>query len=804
MLMLTLLPILAQAQGCDLAREVGTRFDFRALAGSTDGQVNGFDRNWTFWSDRNPRRQTVSIPHDAMQTEERSDTLSDGRHNGFFPGGMYHYEKQIDVPAEWLTKHVTIQFDGVYQKSTVSINGKKAGGMVYGYLPFTVCADGLLKEGQNVIRVDVDNSQVANSRWYSGAGIYRPVTLRVQEADYIEEVKITTRSISPAIVNVSTRHHGGSQVKVSLLWKDETVATGLGTNVNLNVKNAHLWSAEEPNLYQVKVELLKGGEVRDTEVKNFGIRQLTWSTEGLLVNGKQTLLRGGCLHHDNGILGAREYDDAVVRKLSILKQYGFNAIRSSHNPCSEAVLKACDSLGIYIMDELWDMWYMKKTPYDYANDWNQHHEADMEAMVRKDYSHPSVIMYSIGNEVKEPAEPCGNEVARQLVDRLHQLDPSRPVTAGINLTIVYMQSMGISLGGQLQNAQQQVSSEAYNQMAEMMGSRMMLATLKPEVDSITTPALDALDIAGYNYASPRYELEEKLHPSRIVVGSETYHYQLAENWALVEKLPYLVGDFMWTAWDYIGEVSLGAFYNTEESPTFRQQYPSLLAGCGAIDLIGHPTGEVYRAKAVWQKDGKPYMAVRPVSRKTLIKAMWRKTNSIPSWSWQDEEGTMATVEVFTSAPSVKLYLNDKLIAEKPVEDYLVTFELPYEPGELKAVTDKGECILTSAKGKTGIKAEAERTDYQAGDLIYLNIDLCGANGVIASNADRQLTVQVKGAELLGFGSANPRTEERFHTGRYSTYYGQSQAILRADQPGKVVVTISGNGLKMVKKEVVVK
>ena len=785
MLMMALLPMLAQAQ------------------------LNGFDRNWSFWSDRNPQRKTVSIPHDAMQAEERQDTLSDGRHNGFFPGGMYHYEKQIDVPAEWLAKHVTIQFDGVYQKSTVSINGKKAGGMVYGYLPFSVCADGLLKEGQNVIRVDVDNSQVANSRWYSGAGIYRPVTLRVQEADYIKEVKITTRSISPAIVNVSTAHHGGNQVKVSLLWKGETVATGQGTNVNLNVKNARLWSADEPNLYQVKVELLKDGEVRDAEVKNFGIRQLTWSTEGLLVNGKQTLLRGGCLHHDNGILGAREYDDAAVRRLSILKQYGFNAIRSAHNPCSEAVLKACDSLGIYIMDELWDMWYLKKTPYDYAQYWEQHHEADIEAMVRKDYSHPSVIMYSIGNENGEPFEERGNEAARQMVSRLHQLDPSRPVTAGINLTLIYMKTLGMSFGqstngSSLPTEQKEISSETYNQMAEMMGQRMVLATLKPEVDSISTPVLDALDIAGYNYASPRYEQEARLHPSRIIVGSETYHYQLAENWALVEKLPYVVGDFMWTAWDYIGEVSIGAWYNTDEGPSMRQKYPSLLAGCGAFDLIGNPTGEALRAKAIWQKDGKPHMAVRPVSSKTLLKAMWRGTNSIPSWSWQGEEGTMATVEVFTSAPNVKLYLNDKLIAEKPVENYLATFELPYESGELKAVTDKGECILTSAKGKTGIKADTEFTDYHTGDLIYLNIDLCGTNGAIASNADRQLTVQVKGAELLGYGSATPRTEERFHTGHYSTYYGQSQAILRADQPGKVIVTISGKGLKTAKKEIVVK
>jgi len=774
-----------------------------------NAQANGFDSDWIFWSEKNPQKVTVSIPHDAMQTEERSDTLKGGRHNGFFPGGVYHYEKQLQVPREWLSKHVTIHFEGVYQQSTVSINGKKAGGMVYGYLPFDVCADGLLREGVNTIRVDVDNSQVANSRWYTGAGIYRPVRLQVQETQYIKEVRAQTRDVSDerAIVNVVTQKHGGENVRVSLLWKGETVATGLGTNVNLTVKNAHLWSDVEPNLYQVKVELLKDGETIDQEVKNFGIRTLQWTdTEGLLVNGKPTLLRGGCLHHDNGILGAREYRDAVYRKLKMMKEeYGFNAIRSSHNPCSETMLEVCDELGIYVMDELWDMWYFKKTPYDYAHLWEQYHEHDIEAMVRKDYSHPSVIMYSIGNEVTEPAEERGVETARRLVESLHRMDPSRPVTAGINLTLLYLKSMGINMtGGGGNPQQQQMSSEEYNKMVNSAGPRMMQATLRPQVDSLTTPVLDCLDIAGYNYASPRYEIEGQAHPSRIVVGSETYYWQLADCWEQVERLPWLIGDFMWTAWDYIGEVSVGAWYNTTESPSaYTQQYPCLLGGVGAIDLIGHPTGEALRTKAIWQRDGKPYMAVRPVSKLPLIKSAWRATNSIPSWSWQGEEGTPATVEVFTSAPSVKLFLNDRMIGEKSTDKCVATFELRYKPGTLRAVTDNGECILRSAKGKLQISAQAERSDYKPSDLIYLNIDLTDKDGHIESNADQKLQVQVEDAELLAFGSANPRTVDRFHTGRYTTYYGRSQAILRAEKPGKVTVTIKGKGLKTLKKVITV-
>ena len=767
-------------------------------------QIAGFDKNWKFWSDKNTTKQTVSIPHDAMQTEERSDTLADGRHNGFFSGGIYHYEKIINVPTEWLQRHVTLNFEGVYQKSAVLINGKKAGGMIYGYTPFTVCADGLLHEGENTIRVDVDNLNAANSRWYSGAGIYRPVHLCVQEQIYIEDVRISTHSISPAIVNVTTKTNGG-KIKTTILWKGETVDSAEGTNVNITVPHAKLWSAEEPNLYQAKVELIKDGKVIETRTKNFGIRQITWSANGLLVNGKQTLLKGGCLHHDNGILGACEYDDAAYRKIAIMKSYGFNAIRSSHNPCSEAMLKTCDELGMYVMDELWDMWYLKKTPYDYAAYWEANHEKDIEAMVRKDFSHPSVIMYSIGNEVKEPADVKGIETAQRLIDKLHLLDPSRPVTAGINLTLMFMHKMGISWS-QFSNSgkNEEMSSEQYNKMVTMLGDRMMKAVLRPDVDSITSPVLDMLDISGYNYGSYRYEADGTEHPGRVVVGAETYPYQLSQNWAQVERQPYLVGDFMWTAWDYIGEVSLGAWYNSDENPDFTQKYPCLLAGAGAIDLIGNPTGEVLRAKAIWSKDDKPYLAVRPVSRKPLIKAAWRGTNSIPSWSWKGMEGVETQVEVFTTAPQAKLYLNNRLIGEKPVDNNVATFDVAYEPGTLKAVTidssgNEHEAILTSANGKTRITANTEKATYHTGDLIYLNIDLTDANGIVESNADTQLSVKVDGAELLGFGSANPRTTERFNTGRYTTYYGRAQAVLRAETSGSISLSISGKGIKPLHK-----
>lgn len=782
---------------------------------NVSAQVKDFCKDWTFWSNSHPEKQIVNIPHDAMQTEDRQADMEGGHHSGYFPGGVYHYEKTLEVSSDMLKKHVTLRFEGVYQKSSVSVNGQQVGGMVYGYNPFTVCLDGNIQKGRNTIRVDVDNSQTPNSRWYTGAGIYRPVHLIVQEQTHIEDVRITTKSISPAIVHIDVPNNGG-EVLTTILHDGRIVASAKGSEADIAIPNAKLWSAEHPNLYQVKVDLHQKGKVIETQTHDFGIRQMAWSNSGLTVNGEQVLLRGGCLHHDNGILGACEYDDAAERKVRIMKEYGYNAIRSAHNPCSEALLRACDKLGMYVMDELWDIWYDHKNPFDYASDFRNHYANDIETLVKRDYNHPSVIMYSIANEPTEPAKQEGVDMAKDIVARLHTLDVTRPVTAGINMAIVYMNTLGISLtGAAAKQGEQKMTSEQYNAMMTNAGERLMMAVLKPEVDSVTSPVFDALDIAGYNYGNRRYEADAKDHPNRIVVGTETYTYSLSENWAQVERLPYLVGDFMWTAWDYLGESGVGAWYYSDEPPSTNKAYPWLLAGAGAIDLLGHPTGEALRAKAVWLKDNKPYIGVRPIHQEQLIKASWRGTNSIPSWSWHGCEGMTTQVEVFTSATKAQLYVNDRLIGEQDVKNHVATFDVTYEPGTLKAVTIDAdgkahEAVLTSAKGKTYITANTEKRTYHPGDLIYLNIDLTDADGIVESNADTKLSIEVKGATLLGFGSAQPRTTERFNTGCYTTYYGHAQAILRADKPEKATgrrpkvgneafVTVSGKDLKTIKK-----
>ena len=771
----------------------------------TDEELNS---DWAFWMEHDTARVMVNLPHDAQQCTGRDANVPGGNATGYMVGAVYHYQKTFQADASLLQKHVTFQFEGVYRNATVLINGQKAGGAAYGYIPFEVVADGLLHEGENTLEVIADNSKLPNSRWYSGGGIYRPVHMLVQEKDaFIEDVKVLTTSISPAKVRLQTAHQGG-EVSAVLLLNGKEVARAEGDDVEITVDNAQLWTAETPTLYQALVQLKKDGKVVEERTEDFGIRQLSWNAQqGFLVNGVPTLLRGGCVHHDNGVLGACEYDDAAMRRIAKLKEFGFNAIRSSHNPCSEAVLRACDKLGMYVMDELWDMWYTTKTAQDYSLQWRDNWEYDVQAFVKKDYNHPSVVMYSIGNEVGEPHNQEGYDTEQKIVDLLHQLDNSRPTTAGLNLMIMMMASMDMNIfDQQAQNAAapQQVTSEQYNAMLTAQGSQMMQAVLAPQVDAVADPACKILDIAGYNYGQLRYDLDAQKNPDRMLVGSETMPYDIVDNWAKVERYPQLVGDFMWTAWDYLGECGIGSWYYSEtDMPSFSKPFPWVLAGAGAFDLVGNPNSEAYWARVTWVKDDKPYITVNPILPGKLIKSMWRGTYAIPSWSWMGEEGKTTQVEVYTSAPKVQLFLNGEQVGEKATEKGRAIFDVVYQPGTLKAVSisadgKQQEAELTSATGEVRIAAHAEKDSYQVGELIFVDVNLEGENGVVVSNQDQQLFVAAEGAKLLGYGSAKPMTEERFITGIYTTHEGQSLAVLKAEKAGTVKVTVKStqNGKKL--------
>ncbi|MBQ9174157.1 MAG: DUF4982 domain-containing protein [Bacteroidales bacterium] len=795
------------------------------LSGCSSPEKDTFMEGWEFWSDANPSHVNVNLPHDAMIGEKRSADAPSGSGGAYFDGGVYHYEKSFEVTPEMMEKSVNFSFGGVYRNSKVFINGREAGGAVYGYIPFTVSADGLLSQGTNTIRVDVDNSETPNSRWYSGSGIFRPVRMVVKDKVNVSSVKVTTKSISPAVIVVEATHNGDEAfVEITDAVGGRIAKTDIeGGRAEITIPGAKLWSAESPNLYIAKVSVKKDGKVTDTVSERFGLRIITWDGNGFYVNGENVLLKGGCLHHDNGVLGAVENQEAAYRKIATLKEYGFNAIRSSHNPTSDEILRACDELGMYVMDELWDMWFFSKTEHDYANYFRDNYISDIETFVARDYNHPSVVMYSIGNEVSEPAMEGGMDVAHSIIDNLHRLDPSRPVTGGINLMILATSAMGQNLFAQQQNQDGQdggatglasvlgggpLTSTAYNAMVSMIGDSMSGDNLKtPFVDQITSPVLDALDIAGYNYGKGRYEIEGEEHPGRIIVGSETMPYDIAKNWKMVERIPYLVGDFMWTAWDYIGEVGIGAWSHEADALGFSKPYPWLLADTGAFDITGQPNGEAFLAKATWESEpGNPYLCVQPLMDGDLVKAAWRGTNSVPSWSWPGQEGKTAVVEVFSAADKIQLFKDGKLLGEKNVQNNWTTFEVEYTPGTLEAVAFVGgkECgrtALNSATGKASLKLSPEKILTKGGDVVYVDVEIVGENGEVYFGKESMLNASVEGGTLLGFGSAKPRSDSYFGTGHYPSWMGHALAVVKVGPTGKATLTVGGEGLDAVKVNV---
>ncbi len=804
----------------------------------------GFNDNWTFRKEGEETFRPVIIPHDAMIHEEREPDGPGGSAHGYFPGGIYIYEKRFSVPEEWKDRNVILEFEGVYKNSSVAVNGQKAGGRPYGYVPFQICLDEYLRYGEeNVITVTADNSLLPNSRWYTGSGIYRPVNLILGNRSHIkyQGVKITTLSCDPAKIRVQTETElsgsdSGAEVEVSISYKGEVVTSATGNDIELTIPDAHLWSDETPELYECHVKLKGNGAVVDEAEETFGIRTIEWSRKGLCINGKETLLRGGCVHHDNGILGAATFAKSEERRVRIMKEAGFNAIRSSHNMASLAMIEACDRYGMYLIDETFDTWYNRKNPYDYGCDFEQWWREDTRAMAERDYNHPSVIMYSIGNEVSEPHEEKGVRTGKEMVELLHETDGSRPVTCGVNLMIIGRAAKGNGIyqdGEQHTGATKQENGKkkgdtkgdkagnkkedqkqnkntslAFNIMASFIGTGMNKGGNSKKVDAVTTPFVDSLDIAGYNYGSGRYPLEETQHPDRVIFGSETFPQDIAKNWAMVRKYPYLVGDFMWTAWDYLGETGIGG-WSYEGGMPFNRPYPWILGAAGVIDILGNADAQCRYAQTVWEQIDRPVIAVRPVNHPgvRVSKSVWRGTDAVESWSWKGRDGNKAVVEVYGHGARAELLINGKSVGKKKLKEYRAIFKTTYAGGKIEAVIydDRGNVsgrhTMESASGEIRLLAEPEETTVKCGDIAYIPIRLAGENGVTESNADRKISVTVLGGKLLAFGSAAPCTEERYDAGEFTTYQGRAMAVVYAEQPGKIKVEFSENGKKTAEAQV---
>lgn len=787
-----------------------------------------FTEGWTFRREAETEAVAVRLPHDAMLVEGRSPTAPSGAHGAHFLGGRYVYSKVWTRPSGSRTRSFELRFDGVYGDAVVTVNGTEVARNRSGYAEFFAPLDDALTDGENLIEVHVDNSLTPNSRWYTGSGIYRSVWL-IENASVRfarDGVRFITESIGdPAIVRVEIDLDGdvpdGARVRVALASHrdtvvEQTLAADATNVVTLSVPAPSLWSHESPHLYKATVQVIDGDAVEAEEVLRVGLRSIEIDPQyGLRINGNEVLLQGACVHHDNGPLGAVTLRAAEYRRASILKQSGFNAIRSSHNPLSREFIEACDELGLYVIDELTDVWASPKTTHDSASFFDEVWRGEIDSMVAKDRNSASVIMYSTGNEIGETAKPEGVEIAERLGMYLREKDSERPQTIAVNFLLNVMASVNSSPFEQQQKAHAKVqanggeraepsgaTSTAANIMANKVGSMMNLIARLPAAEKSTRDVFAMTDVAGYNYGASRYPSDARKHPERIVMGSETMPGDLARNWASVQKLPAVIGDFMWTGWDYLGEAGLGTWNYGKGATVMNQPYPHIVAGCGAIDITGLPGAPILLAKAVWGRTASPAIAVRPLDQtgKPVAKSAWRASDAMESWSWGERAGTRAEVEVYSSADEIELILNGRTVGRRRAgqrHGFLARFRVPYEEGTLEAVArsggeEVGRSKLVSASGTRSLRLTTDRSHLLADgdDLAFVAVEIMGENGVVDVAATDEVVVRVDGAgSLAAFASAAPKTTRSYLDSAHDTYYGRALAIVRSvEAEGSVRVT----------------
>ena len=784
-----------------------------------------FNDNWKFWEDKDSfalvwnipeSAMEVTLPHDAMLIGGKNEHSVNGTNTGFRDGGVYTYVKLYTPSKEDENKTLMLFFEGIYMNSQVFVNGQLAGNCPYGYTGFSVPLNDYLKFGEeNEIRVSVRNSGMTNSRWYSGSGIYRDVYLLKSDevylsyqgcytqTDHIDEDSATIK-VTSTIVNRSSRKRDLSLVteildenKKVVSSKTLTIATFSGDDESYThqmvVSDPSLWSDEHPYLYTLKCSLVENGAVIDTDEHTFGIRSLSVDARhGLRVNGKVTNLRGACIHHDNGILGAATFYESEYRRVKKLKEAGFNAIRMSHNPAADALLRACDELGMYVMDEAFDMWTRCKSDNDYALWFNDSWKADLAAMVKKDRLSPSVIMYSIGNEIPEIGTDKGARLSKEMSDYIKSMDSTRFTLASINGVFAAGDAIDKIVADV--TASDSDTSGNVNDFMAIMDTKMDDIVVHEEISKRLDKACATLDIAGYNYMSARYDKDLIDNPDRVIVGSETYPLGIAINWPLVEKLPNVIGDFTWTGWDYIGEAGIGVVGYSFGEGGFGAGYPNQLAYVGDIDITGFRRPASYFREIVYGLRKNPYIVTQNPYKygQHAFLTPWVISDAIESWTYPDMEDKPIVVEVYSAGDEVELIINGNSIGKNPVDKNIVRFDTVYTPGEVVAVSYENGKEIGRSTLSTANKAQLRaNVSYENGSLIYIDLTNADEAGRVDTHTKCRVKAEVSNALEFRMGSGNYKPEDNYITDQTDLFLGRGQIIVRKKSPeDKVKVTVS--------------
>lgn len=795
--------------------------------------MNKWNNDWYFWDNKDSfalvwevpaNARQITLPHDAMLENEAHAESRNGGNTGYRDGGTYSYAKYIDISEEDKQRTLMLKFEGIYMNAMIYVNGQLAAKNVLGYTDTYVPLNDFVTYGaRNEIRVQVRNNGMTNSRWYSGTGIYRDVYLLSSGLCYIVpgglqmhcenadadiatmqiQAELKNRASIPANAQICTEISDSSgniiiseEVPVTLFANEQRIL-----HQRVMIEHPNLWNIDTPYLYTCKTTVSVDGEISDVYKDTFGIRTLSLDAKrGLRVNGQSVKLRGACIHHDSGVLGAATYEDAQYRQIAKMKAAGFNAVRMSHHPMAPAMLRACDELGMFVMDESFDMWSRCKSDLDYGLYFDEWWKQDVTAMIRKDYNHPCVIMYSIGNEIPEIGSDHGAKIASDICNHIRSIDTTRYTLASINGILSAGDCVPQLVADICQGTidDDGLSGNVNNFMA-LLWQYQDAVVIHPIIGKRLEKACAATDIAGYNYMTGRYEPDGKTYPNRIIVGSETSPQALAENWALVKKLPYLIGDFIWTGWDYIGEVGVGMVGYPGEGGGFSAGFPAQLAYAGDIDITGFRRPTSYYHEIVYGLRKAPFIATQRPDKygQQAIFTPWTFTDAIETWTWHAYAGKPIVVEVYAPGDEVELLINGKSCGKQPSGEkagFVAKFDTIYEPGEVTAVAyENGQEIsrhtLYSAKDASGIAITKE--DGPNKELIYVDIEVIDEDGHVVTDEDIEISATIDGdAVIAGIGSGDPKPSYNYIGHITKTFHGRALLVLRKTAVnGKVSVHI---------------
>lgn len=739
--------------------------------------------------------KTTGLPHDYAIEKGCNPASAAGTDEGFFEGAGLYYRKSFVLKPEGADKRVWLEFEGVFGVAQVRVNGQLAAKHLNPYTGFWPEITALVHPGENEITLHVDSRMKPNSRWYVGTGLCRRVWLHIGENAAVlpHTLRCAAKSIEggTAVLEVSARLSAPADgVRYELVDAAGQVAAAVdgGETAQLRVENAWLWSPEEPYLYTLRAIVSAGGKTDISEMRA-GVRTVELdSKNGFRLNGVPRKLKGGCIHHDLGPLGAADHPAGERRRVRLLKESGFTALRLAHNPYGPALLDACDELGMLCIEEAFDEWVLGRTSFGLHITFEDRWERDLEEMIGRDCRHPCVIMWSTGNEVEERDGSAGGFAwAKRLADKVRELDPTRPVTA--SACALFSEYGQRPAGGTTGNQALNMAYDTFAEGRDLWGPG-------------TAPYFAPLDAAGYNYKTVRAAYDGEKFPQRVIYGAESYPRAAFQSWQAVVDNANTIGDFVWTAWDYLGEVGVGRWEVSGRPRPSDPAWPWMSGYCGDFDLTGRKRPQSYYRDVLWGVSCGPKLFCLPpeLTGKSIARLSWSWLPVEENYTFPGAEGQSMEAHIYADADEVELLQNGVSLGRRPCgkgQEYKAVFSIAYRPGVLEAVgyrngTETGRDRLTTAGCAVQLELSADRGAILADgrDLCFVDIQAVDSAGSPVLGEVGPVMVSVDGGELLALASADPRPDSPypFEPPLRPLYQGRALAVVRG-RPGEHRCTV---------------